>query len=31
MEMCKKWEAERVERVEKRRQEEVVEKEWQEE
>ena len=31
MEMCKKWEAERVERVEKRRQEEVAEKEWQEE
>ena len=31
MEMFKKWEAERVERVEKRRQEEVVEKEWQEE
>ena len=29
--MCKKWEAERVERVEKRRQEEVAEKEWQEE
>ena len=31
MEMCKKWEAERLERVEKRRQEEAAEKERQEE
>ena len=31
MEMCKKWEAERLERVEKRRQEEAAEKEWHEE
>ena len=31
MEMCKKWEAEGLERVEKRRQEEAAEKEWQEE
>jgi len=27
MEMCKEWEAERLERVEKRRQEEAAEKE----
>ena len=31
MELCKKWEAERLERVEKRRQEEAVEKERKEE
>ena len=31
MEMCKKWEAERLERVEKRRQEEAAKKERQEE
>ncbi|KAG2587730.1 hypothetical protein PVAP13_5NG166700 [Panicum virgatum] len=31
MELCKKWEAERLERVEKRRQEEVAEKERKEE
>ena len=31
MEICKKWEAERLERVEKRRQEEAAEKERQEE
>ena len=31
MELCKKWEAERLERVEKRRQEEAAEKERQEE
>ena len=31
MELCKKWEAERLERVEKRCQEEAVEKERQEE
>jgi len=31
MEMCKKWEAERLERVEKRRQEEASEKERHEE
>ncbi|KAG2539330.1 hypothetical protein PVAP13_9NG345200, partial [Panicum virgatum] len=31
MEMCKKWEAERLERVEKRRQKEAAEKERQEE
>ena len=31
MEMCKKWEAERLERVEKRCQEEAVENQWQEE
>jgi len=31
MEMCKKWEAERLARLEKRRQEEAAEKERQEE
>ena len=31
MELCKKWEAERLERVEKRRQEEAAEKERKEE
>jgi len=31
MEICKKWGAKRVERVEKRRQEEAAEKERQEE
>ena len=31
MELCKKWEAERLERLEKRRQEEAAEKERQEE
>ena len=31
MELCKKWEVERLERVEKRRQEEEAEKERQEE
>ena len=31
MELCKKWEAEWLERLEKRHQEEAAEKEWQEE